>query len=225
MSSYERDRAGSLDADAVLWSAPEEERAGRPLLVLMHGWSYDETHLYELLEPRLRDEIVVASLRAPVAEAGGFAWFPSRGNPIGDPQPTVANARTDAVLRWLDGQPVFSSIGLGGFSQGGAMVLQLIRREPRRFAYGVQFAGFVVDDVQPGDADLATLRPPVFWGRGARDGVIPESAIERTSMWMGRHTDAAVRIYPRLSHDVAGQEIDDAVAFVRSHALALDDCN
>jgi phospholipase/carboxylesterase len=202
-----------IDPEAVLWSVPGRERVGRPLLVMMHGWSYDETHLFELA-PRMPTELVIASLRAPIAEAGGYAWFPSRGNPIGDPQPSIANSMADAVIEWLDAQPAFSSVGLGGFSQGGALALQLLRRAPGRFAYGVQLAGFVVNDSQPGDSSLARSKPPVFWGRGARDWVIPGPAIERTAAWMARHTTPEIQVYQDLGHDVAGKEIDDLVAFV-----------
>jgi phospholipase/carboxylesterase len=209
----DRDLYLQIDDSAVLWSAPEAERRDRPLLVMMHGWSYDETHLYQLTAG-LPAELVVASLRAPIAEAGGYAWFPSRGNPIGDPQPDVANARTDAVLEWLDLQPSFPSVGVLGFSQGGAMALQLLRRHPARFAYAIQLAGFVVADNQPGDQILSTTRPPVFWGRGARDGVIPRAAITRTAHWMAEHTEADIQVYPGLGHDVAGRELDDLAHFV-----------
>jgi len=34
----------ALDPRYVLWSATEPQRAGHPLIVLMHGWSYDERH-------------------------------------------------------------------------------------------------------------------------------------------------------------------------------------
>ncbi|MBV6703040.1 alpha/beta hydrolase [Kitasatospora aureofaciens] len=202
-----------IDADAVLWSVPEADRNGKPLLVMMHGWSYDETHLFQLT-PRMPRELVVASLRAPIPEAGGYAWFPSRGNPIGNPRPTVANAMTGAVLEWLDAQPTFSSVGLIGFSQGGGLALQLLRHAPSRFSYAVQLAGFVVNDSQPGDRVLAITKPPVFWGRGALDAVIPDDAIVRTATWMTKHTDADVHVYPRLGHHVAGQEIDDLAAFI-----------
>jgi phospholipase/carboxylesterase len=56
--------------------------------------------------------MVVASVRAPYAEAGGYAWFPSRGNPIGDPQPGIANDAAEAVLDWLDTLPPAPSTGL-----------------------------------------------------------------------------------------------------------------
>jgi phospholipase/carboxylesterase len=155
----------TLDPGYVLWSAPEAQRAYRPLIVLMHGWSYGGTDLFEIAH-LLPQEMVVASVRAPFAEAGGYAWFPSRGNPIGNPQPRVANDATEAVLYWLDTLPPASSIGLLGFSQGGAMALQLMRRAPARFDYGVQLAGFVVDDAQPGDEVLALT----FGAVGGREG-------------------------------------------------------
>ena len=209
----------SIDTDAVLWSVPEAERPGKPLLVMMHGWSYDETHLFQLT-PRLPGELVVASLRAPIPEAGGYAWFPSRGNPIGNPQSALANAMADAVLEWLDVQAHFSSVGLMGFSQGGGMALQLLRRAPSRFSYAVQLAGFVVNDSQPGDRLLAASKLPAFWGRGALDGVIPRDAVARTTTWMTKHTDAEIHVYPQLGHDVAGQEVDELTAFVDRQVTA-----
>jgi phospholipase/carboxylesterase len=213
----------TLDPRYVLWSAPEPERAGRPLIVLMHGWSYDERHLFGFAR-LFPGEMVVASVRAPHAEAGGYAWFPSRGNPIGDPQPAVANHAADAVLDWLCTLPSAPSTGLLGFSQGGAMVLQLLRRDPGRFDYGVQLAGFVVDDSQPGDEVLARTRPPVFWGRGDLDTVIPRQAIARTQSWMAAHTAQEQVVYPGLGHDVAGPEVTGFVTFVarqlgRDHRL------
>lgn len=205
-----------MDRAAVLWSAPEPERTGRPLLIMMHGWSYDETHLFRLT-PRLPDDLVVASIRAAIPEAGGYAWFPSSGNPIGDPRPSVADAAAEDVLSWVDTLDA-PSIGLLGFSQGGAMVHQLMRHAPDRFAYGVSLAGFVVRDDLPGDAELTRRRPPVFWGRGAHDGVIPRSAVARTERWLSTHAAADIRVYPGLGHDVTGREIDDLAAFV-AHGL------
>jgi phospholipase/carboxylesterase len=206
-----------MDPDYVLWSAPPAERAHRPLILLLHGWSYDERYLFAFahLFPK---EMVVASVRGPFAEAGGYAWFPSRGNPIGNPQPRVANDATDAVLDWLNTLPPASSIGVLGFSQGGAMALQLMRRAPARFDYGVHLAGYVVNDDQPGDQMLAQRGLPVFWGRGELDFVIPNQAIVRTRSWMAVHTSPQEVVYPGMGHDVAGREVTDFVEFVTRHA-------
>jgi phospholipase/carboxylesterase len=201
-----------LDPDAVLWSHSAADPDSH-LLIMMHGWSYDERHLFGL-RPQLPQELTIASLRAPIPEAGGYAWFPSSGNPIGNPRPAVANAAVDAVLAWYDSLPRFRSVGVMGFSQGGAMALQLMRQRPDEFSYGVQLGGFVVDDVQPGDRQLALTRPPVFWGRGSRDGVIPHSAIVRTADFSAIHLSIDERVYNELGHDVAGQEVRDLSAFM-----------
>jgi phospholipase/carboxylesterase len=188
----------------------------------MHGWSYDEQHLFQFRN-KLSAELVIASVRAPHPEAGGYAWFPSRGNPIGDPRPPVAARAVGAVLEWLD-ELTFkpTSIGLLGFSQGGAMVLQLMRTRPESFDYGVNLAGFVVNDVQSGDAALARLQPPIFWGRGQQDSVIPQRAIDRTQAWMSKHSHATTRVYEHLDHDVAGKEVKDFADFVQRHLTAGD---
>jgi phospholipase/carboxylesterase len=202
-----------MDRGAVLWSEEERARRSRPLLVMLHGWSYDETHLHRLITPRLPDEVVVASVRARIPEAGGYAWFPSAGNPIGDPRPAVANAAALDVLSWLETIEA-PSIGLLGFSQGGAMAHQLMRLAPHRFAYCVNLAGFVVRDEQPGDEALSVTRPPVYWGRGREDRVIPPGALVRTERWLARHATAEVHVYSGLGHDVRGREIDDVAGFV-----------
>lgn len=200
-----------LDPTAVLWSS--ELSAESDILIMMHGWSYDERHLFALRDD-LAMHLVIASVRAPIPEAGGYAWFPSVGNPIGDPQPAVANAAADAVLDWYDSLPSHRSAGLLGFSQGGAMVLQMMRRRPGKFAYGVQLGGFVVNDTQPGDPALRSARPPVFWGRGAHDGVIPRAAVRRTVAFSAQHLSVTERVYSDLGHDVAGREVTDLAAFV-----------
>lgn len=205
-----------LDPEAVLWSTMTPQ-PGTDLLIMMHGWSYDETHLIALSR-QLPKTLTIASLRAPIPEAGGYAWFPSVGNPIGNPRPQVANAAVDAVLSWYDNLHPHGSVGLLGFSQGGAMVLQLMRHRPTEFAYGVQLGGFVVDDDQPGDDELARIRPPLFWGRGAHDSVIPPSAIARTSQFSSTHLQLSERIYSDLGHDVAGQEVKELSWFVADAA-------
>jgi phospholipase/carboxylesterase len=217
MSSVRPTTYPPLDPDTVLWSDAAAD-PGSDLLIMMHGWSYDERHLFAL-RPHLPRDLTIASLRAPIPEAGGYAWFPSSGNPIGNPRPEVADAAVDAVLRWYAGLPPFRSVGVLGFSQGGAMALQLMRRHPDDFAYGVQLGGFVVDDVQPGDRRLAVNRPPVFWGRGARDSVIPQSAIVRTAEFGATHFSVDERVYGDLGHDVAGQEVHDLSAFVADMVL------
>lgn len=205
-----------LDPHAVLWSSPERERAGRPLLVLLHGYGSHEGDLFSL-SPRLPLGPVIASLRAPLEESGGYAWFSRRDNVPGDPRPEDVDAAANAVLAWLDSQQ-FTSVSLLGFSQGAAIALQLLRIAPTRFTATVAIAGFVASGVHAGDADLERLKPPVFWGRGTADSMIPSAAVDRTDAWLPLHADATISIYEGLGHSISAQELHDFSAFLREHA-------
>lgn len=198
----------SIDPDAVLWSAPERERAGRPLLLLLHGIGSHEGDLFGL-SPRLPLSPVIASLRAPLPHGPGFAWFPQ-----GERTGAAASESAVALLKWMDAQE-FSSIGLLGFSQGGAMALELLRHRPRSFAYAAQLSGFVLPTEHAGDDELAKSKPPVFWGRGTADEVIPASLIEYTQEWLPLHSTMTERIYEGVAHSVSEQELSDLGAFLR----------
>ncbi|HEX4402391.1 MAG TPA: phospholipase, partial [Galbitalea sp.] len=80
-----------LDQDAVIWSAPARERSGRPLIVLLHGYGSHEGDLFQL-SPRLPLEPVIASVRAPIAENGGWAWFSFAERGVADPSPGEVDA-------------------------------------------------------------------------------------------------------------------------------------
>ena len=205
----------TIDPASVLWSAPERERAGRPLLVLMHGYGSHEGDLFGL-SPRLPLGPVVASVRAPTPEGGGFAWFPYGGQ--GDPEARLAaaDAAARAVLGWLDTLE-YTSVGLLGFSQGGAMALQLLRHAPQRFRYAANLSGFVVEGEHSGDGALETSRPPVFWARGTEDTVISDALISTTNAWLPSHSTLTERIYEDLAHSISPPELADVSAFIRAH--------
>ncbi|WP_166996648.1 alpha/beta hydrolase [Paramicrobacterium fandaimingii] len=204
-----------IDPDAVIWSASEADREGRPLLVLMHGYGSHEGDLFGLA-PSLPLEPVIAALRAPHAAPwplDGWSWFTAKVE--GGPRRDEVNDSADAVIAWLDSLTVKpTSVGLLGFSQGGAMVLQLLRRDPKRFGYGLVMSGFVTPGDEPGDVELAESKPPVFWGRGTIDEVIADSAIVRTTDWLPAHSTLSGRIYEGLGHGINSQGVADARAFI-----------
>jgi phospholipase/carboxylesterase len=204
-----------INPDAVRWSAPERERAGRPLLVLMHGYLSHEGDLFGL-SPLMPLGPVIASLRAPIALETGFAWFPIPDNATVSEQFEAANESARAVLSWLDTVEA-TSVGLLGFSQGGAMALQLLRHAPERFSYAVQLSGFALPGELDGDEALAARQPPVFWGRGTLDEVIPVRAIEFTNTWLPQHTSLTANIYEDVAHAISERELSDAGRFIREH--------
>ncbi|WP_375386560.1 alpha/beta hydrolase [uncultured Microbacterium sp.] len=222
-----------LSADVVLWSADEPDRVGRPLLVLLHGYGADERDLFGLT-PYLPDEFVIAAPRAPLAPswpAPGYSWYPIDGFEPGEdlggrsPQPTTDAA--SALIAWLDVVAGYASaIGLLGFSQGAAVAIQALRLQPERFSFVVNLSGYATPGALPRDAELAKLEPPVFWGRGTRDDVIPEALVAHTTEWLPQHADLSGRVYHGLTHSVSEPELDDVRAFLEKqledHGAAAD---
>jgi phospholipase/carboxylesterase len=203
-----------IDQDAVLWSAPERDRASRPLLVLLHGYGSHEGDLFALSRS-LPLEPVVASVRAPIAQGPGYAWFPRAGESQAEERFEAVAESTRALIDWID-TTESTGIGLLGFSQGAAMALQLLREQPTRFDYAVPLSGFVLPNDHEGDSRLAELRPPVFWGRGTDDAVIPSSLIDHTQEWLPRHSTLTQGMYEGVGHWVSEQEISEFGAFIRA---------
>jgi phospholipase/carboxylesterase len=204
----------SLDAGVVLWSTAPDERAGRPLLVLLHGYGADEADLFGLAE-HLPAEFVIAAVRAPLAPpwpAPGHSWYPIEGLESRDPT-HVTDAAT-SLLEWLDASGDWGTVGLLGFSQGASVAIQAMRLRPGRFAFAVNLSGYAAPGELPGDAALAELKPPVFWGRGTHDEVIPEFLVTHTTQWLPEHADLSGRVYQGLTHSVSQQEVEDVRIFL-----------
>lgn len=206
----------SLDPEVVRWSVPAAERAGHPLLVLLHGYGSDENDLYGLV-PYLPDGFVIASVRAPLAPPWpmpGNAWYPidELGRAVG-----VTDAAT-RFLTWLDEHTEASAVGLLGFSQGAAVSLQALRLQPERLAFAVNLSGYVSPGALETDAALAARKPHVFWGRGSRDDVIPAPLVEHSVEWLPAHVELSGRVYPGLTHSVSEEELADVRSFL-AHRL------
>lgn len=213
-----------LDVDAVLWSAPSPEVSDKPLLLLLHGYGADERDLFGLAQ-LLPSAFDIAALRAPLAPpwpAPGYSWYPIEGLESRDPVHVTDAAHR--VLEWLDAAAPDVPVGLLGFSQGGAVAIQALRLDPARFAFIVNLSGYATPGDMPGDAALAERRPPVFWGRGTRDEVIPPFLVDHTSQWLPDHVELSGRVYTGLTHSVSDQELADVVVFLdkQLESLAAD---
>ncbi|MGO1770477.1 MAG: alpha/beta hydrolase [Microbacterium sp.] len=203
-----------IDDSVTRWHG-EAADAARPLVVLVHGYGSDENDLAGLA-PLLPAEYAYASVRAPLAmpfPSPGYAWYPLEGDDARDP--AVLTAATERLISWIDGLGRTGPVGLAGFSQGGALSVHAMRLRPGRFAFAANLSGYALPGADlPGDAELAELRPPVFWGRGTADAVIPEALVVHTTDWLPGHADLVGRIYPGLGHAVSPDEISDLSVFL-----------
>jgi phospholipase/carboxylesterase len=199
----------NLDESAMVWSAPEGQRAGRPFLLALHGHNGDERQL-AVSAALLPPELVIVTPRAPYLEPGGWSWFElseSGG-------PAAAASVTAQLLAWLDRQIGYSSYGVLGLSQGAAMALSLLRADPDRFDYALQLSGFAIDTTP--DAALAARRPPMFSAHGDLDTVIPADRVADTSRFLRQHTTLTEKRYPNLGHAIDPLEILDAAFVIRA---------
>lgn len=203
----------TLDDSATLW-APGERR-GLPLLVLLHGYGADENDLIGLA-PHLPSGLAVASVAAPLAPpfpTPGRSWYPIEG--LDGRSPEAVTTAAAAFLRWLDTAAGDApSVALLGFSQGAAVSLQAMRLAPERFGAVVALSGYATPGDLPGDESLRDLRPPVFWGRGTNDDVIPPERIHFTAQWLPDHSELSGRVYPGLTHAISPDELVDVHQFL-----------
>ena len=215
-----------IDASATLWSHPESERAGRPLLVLLHGYGADEHDLFGLV-PYLPEGIVVAAVAAPLTPPWpmpGRSWYAIDG--LDGRDPSAITAAAEALLSWLDATAPAGSdaapLALLGFSQGAAVALQALRLAPERFGSVVALSGYAARGELPGDETLRESRPPVFWGRGSHDDVIPAHHVDHTAQWLPDHATLSGRVYQGLTHSISEEELGDIRVFLQKWLDAAD---
>lgn len=202
-----------IDGALTRWSTADRE--GVPLLVLLHGYGADEHDLFGLV-PYLPEGIAVASVAAPLAPPWpmpGRSWYAIEGLDGRSADAVTSAAR--AFLRWLDdAAPHAPSVALLGFSQGAAVALQALRLSPDRIDAVAALSGYAAAGDLPNDALLAEQRPPVFWGRGTHDDVIPPALIAHTAQWLPAHSELSGRVYTGLTHSISEDELGDVHAFL-----------
>ena len=200
-----------IDPSTVIWSTPVGERAGKPLLVLLHGLGSHEGDLFQL-SPYLPLGHVIAAPRGPIASGSGWSWFD-----VAASRPAPLNDSADGLAEWLATvRGEATSVAVLGFSQGGVLGLQTLRRHPELIDAVVLLSAIADETVDPGDPELEVLRPPVFWGRGTTDTVVPAEQVLATRDWLEEHSTLTERIYEDVGHWITDAELGDVHSFLRA---------
>lgn len=206
----------SKTAPIVVWSKPEDQRPGSPLLVLLHGHMANEEDLMGILD-FLPNEFTVASVRAPVALGPGFTWFPLMQDAAYSVDKVTAAVQD--VIDWVDSvKGSHSSVTLLGFSMGMAVASSMLRARPADYAAVIGLSGFVVpseDSPFFRDSELAANPVPFFWGRDQEDPVIPADRIEFTHGWLNRHAKLTKVLYAGMYHSINAQELGHVREFLQ----------
>ncbi len=204
----------------VLWSKPESERSGTPLLVLFHGYMANEEDLMGLTD-HLPADFTVASVRAPLPVGQGYSWFPLSRDADYSVDRVVDGV--GAVAEWLDAvRPAHSSVSILGFSQGMALATSLLRHRPTDFACVVGLSGFAVPSEGHTffrDDEVAASPAPFFWGRDQEDQVITPEMIESTHAWLTQHTRLTKILYSNMFHSISLQELTHISEFLTMTVL------
>ncbi|MGO1412315.1 MAG: alpha/beta hydrolase [Microbacterium sp.] len=210
-----------IDDSSTQWHS-EGNDPSRPLIVLIHGYGADEHDLIALASslPTGFDYAAVRGPLTPPFPMPGCSWYPLEGEGSGDID--VVTESTNRLLAWLDSLGRTGPVGLVGFSQGGVLAVHAMRLRPEAFAFAGNLSGYVMPGGEmPGDETLAERRPPVFWGRGSSDDVIPEGLVVHTTDWLPGHADIVGRTYLGLGHAVAPDEVADLNVFLTKQLEAL----
>lgn len=203
----------AIDPSVVIWSTPVTERAGKPLLVLLHGLGDHEGSLFQL-SPYLPLGHVIASPRGSQASNSGWSWFD-----VAASRPAPLNQAADALAAWIAAsRGDASSVSVLGFSQGGVLALQTLRRHPGVVDAAIILSAIADETPDPGDPELEVVRPPVFWGRGTADEVIPDSQVGVTRAWLDEHATLTERIYEQVGHWITDAELGEVHSFLTEHS-------
>jgi phospholipase/carboxylesterase len=203
--------------ETVVWSKPEDQRAGTPLLVMMHGYGTDESRMVRLFE-YLPSEFTFAAVRAPMDIGDHYGWFLLDYFLANDFADVVRV--TNSVHDWINSvRGRHSSVSLMGYSQGMAMASTLLRLHPASYSAVVGLSGFVLNNELLGLTDSFEAKPPFFWGRDKADLVINEDATAYTGEWLEEHTLLTARTYPGMGHAMSKPEMADVGAFLRHYVL------
>ena len=201
----------------VLRPRAASEASKPPLIVLLHGSGGDEDDLlsFGAVASEACGGAVVASLRAPYSQLGGFAWF--HGNSRAPPAAaleTEIGSSAEAVVRFLDAAPAAFGTDparscLFGFSQGATIgwVIALMRwPRPDLLASLCLISGRAMPDLlvpatslgkRVMSSEVLASRPRVFAAHGTADCTTPVE-LGQQSVSLGRTAGLLVDV---VQHD------------------------
>lgn len=205
-----------IDETAVVRTGSRDP--GAPIVLLLHGLGSHERDLTGLV-PYLPPTFAYVALRGIYRYVEGYAWLESDIDPAATEKIQTSAA---AVEAWIAAQqaPVVGAIG---FSQGGILGLQLLRRDPHALDWIVQLSGAPFPAPMPGDAALAEVRPPALWGHGGLDPLFGEDRERRVREFMTTHTTCEEERRPYLGHAVDEVELRAIASFVQRRADEVAD--
>ena len=185
-------------------------------LVLLHGWGADGQDLIpvgKLLTDGLKDSFEIVSFSAPQSHPSGVGrqWYPLY--PHEWEQVTNAVSELERSLNNLSfGQIPLDKTLLLGFSQGGAMALELATRN--KFEGVFALSSYPHPEWQP-SKDM----PPVFLFHGNIDQVVPQEASQKSFEILRRNGIKSELYFFEGGHEINNDLIDHCSRIIKQKFL------
>jgi len=186
-------------------------------LVLLHGWGADAQDLLpvgQLLTGRFHDRFEIVSFSAPQPHPSGFGrqWYPLYPHEWDQ----VPNAILDLEKRLNN--LCFKQIPLNktlllGFSQGGAMALELANRN----YFGGVFA--LSSYPHPNWQPLKKI-PPIFLFHGNMDEIVPKEASQKSFELLRKNGIQSELYFFDGAHEITNDLIDHCRGIIEEKFLS-----
>ena len=165
-------------------TAGADARSELPLVVLLHGRGDTPERFAETLDG-IDVPVRVASLRAPIEEHDGRAWFTFHRGPdvwqrVGADVAREAERAVRTMGAIARAHPTRGLPVVVGFSQGAMLVYTIALDHPEAVALAVPVSGGLVEESLAAPPRPASQAPRIVALHGRADPVIPIEAHRRT---------------------------------------------
>ena len=157
-----------------------------PVLLLLHGWTGDETSMWAFTSRLPKDHLLLAPRGLYPAPFGGYGWHPPRQGGwagVKDFLPAV-DALADLLFTPLDlsssvdqrsllENADLTTVSLLGFSQGAALAFTFALTYPEHVRMLGGLAGFLPEGAEELSASQPLTGIPTFLAHGTRDELVP----------------------------------------------------
>jgi len=185
-------------------------------LVLLHGWGADAQDLLpvgKLLTKGFKDLFEIVSFSAPQTHPSGFGrqWYPLYPHEWEQVEDAVVDLESRLNNLVLEKIPLDKTLLLG-FSQGGAMALELATR--------INFKGvFAISSYPHPDWKPLKDMPPIVLCHGTVDQVVPKEASEKSFDLLRKNGIKSDLYFFEGGHEINNDLIDHCRGIIKQKFL------